>query len=383
MQVSKLFQDLFASEKVGGLLLVFCATISLVITNTAWGEGYAHFWHTDIGGRPIEFWINDGLMSVFFLLIGLELERELYVGELSQGKQALLPGLAAVGGMVVPAGIYVLFNHGTPTASGAGIPMATDIAFAIGVLALLGDRVPVALKVFLTALAVMDDRGAILTIAIFYSSGIQWLYLGGALGLFGAMVILNRLKVHRLWPYLLIGPVMWYLMLLSGVHATIAGVLLAFAIPFGNGDENSPSYGLQHFLHRPVAFGIMPLFALANTCIVLGAGWIPGLLLPDSLGIFFGLVIGKPLGIAMFAGAAVALGWCSLPEETRFSQLIGVGFLAGIGFTMSIFITLLAFDDPAVVVNAKTAILVSSLVAALVGAFLIRRTLNDPPDALP
>ncbi len=382
MQVSKLFQDLFSSEKVGGLLLVFCATISLVITNTVWGEGYAHFWHADIGGRPLEFWINDGLMSIFFLLIGLELERELYVGELSQGKQALLPGLAAIGGMLVPAGIYALFNHGTPTASGAGIPMATDIAFAIGVLALLGDRVPVALKVFLTALAVMDDLGAILTIAIFYSNGIQWLYLGGALGLFGAMVVLNRLKVHRLWPFLLIGPVMWYLMLLSGVHATIAGVLLAFAIPFGNGDENSPSYGLQHSLHRPVAFGIMPLFALANTCIVLGAGWVPGLLLPDSLGIFFGLVIGKPLGIALFAGGAIALGWCSLPEETRFSQLIGVGVLAGIGFTMSIFITLLAFDDPAIVVNAKTAILVSSLVAALVGAFLIRRTLNDPPDAL-
>ena len=380
MQVSKLFQDLFSSEKVGGLLLVFCAMISLVITNTAWGEGYAHFWHADIGGRPLEFWINDGLMSIFFLLIGLELERELYVGELSQGKQALLPGLAAVGGMLVPAGIYALFNHGTPTASGAGIPMATDIAFAIGVLALLGDRVPVALKVFLTALAVMDDLGAILTIAIFYSSGIHWLYLGGALALFGSMVVLNRLKVHRLWPYLLIGPVMWYCMLLSGVHATIAGVLLAFAIPFGNGDESSPSYGLQHFLHRPVAFGIMPLFALANTCIVLGAGWVPGLLLPDSLGIFFGLVIGKPLGIALFSGMAIALGWCTLPEGTRFSQLIGVGFLAGIGFTMSIFITLLAFDDPSIVVNAKTAILVSSLVAAVTGAFLIRRALSGPTD---
>ncbi len=376
MQVTKLFQDLFSSEKVGGLLLVLCSAVSLVITNTAWGEGYAHFWHADIGGRPLEFWINDGLMTIFFLLVGLELEREIYIGELSQGKQALLPALAAAGGMLVPAGIYALFNHGTPTAGGAGIPMATDIAFAIGVLALLGDRVPVALKVFLTALAVMDDLGAILTIAIFYSNGIQWAYLGGALGLFAFMVVLNRLKMHRLWPYLLIGPVMWYCMLQSGVHATIAGVLLAFAIPFGNGDEHSPSYGLQHFLHRPVAFGIMPLFALANTCIVLGAGWLPGLLLPDSLGIFFGLVIGKPLGIALFAGAAIAFGWCALPEGTRFTQLIGVGCLAGIGFTMSIFITLLAFDDPAIVVNAKTAILASSLVAALLGAFWIRRTLG-------
>ncbi len=374
MQLSKLFHDLFSSEKTGGVLLVFCAAVSLVITNTAWGEGYAHFWHADLGGRPLEFWINDGLMTIFFLMIGLELERELYAGELSQGKQALLPALAALGGMLVPAGIYALFNHGTPTASGAGIPMATDIAFAIGVLALLGDRIPVALKVFLTALAVMDDLGAILTIAIFYSNGIQWVYLGGALGLFAFMVALNRMKVHRLWPYLLLGPVMWYCMLQSGVHATISGVLLAFAIPFGNGDEQSPSYHLQHVLHRPVAFGIMPLFALANTCIALAPGWVPGLLLPDSLGIFFGLVLGKPLGIALFTGAAIALGWCALPEGTRFTQIIGVGCLAGIGFTMSIFITLLAFDDPAIVVNAKTAILASSLVAALVGAVWLMRT---------
>lgn len=375
MQLTKLFQDLFNSEKAGGMLLVLCATLSLVITNTPFGEGYAHFWHADVGGRPLEFWINDGLMTIFFLLVGLELERELFAGELSQGKQALLPALAAVGGMLVPAGIYALFNHGTPTASGAGIPMATDIAFAIGVLALLGDRVPIALKVFLTALAVMDDLGAILTIAIFYSNGIQWAFLGAASGLFAFMIVLNRLKVHRPWPYLLIGPVMWYCMLESGVHATIAGVLIAFAIPFGNGDEGSPSYRLQHFLHKPVAFGIMPLFALANTCIVLAPGWIPGLLSPDGLGIFFGLFIGKPLGIALFTGASIALGWCVLPEDTRFTQLIGVGFLAGIGFTMSIFITLLAFNDPAIVVNAKTAILASSLMAAVVGATWIRRTL--------
>lgn len=277
--------------------------------------------------------------------------------------------------MLVPAGIYAFLNYGTPTASGAGIPMATDIAFAIGVLASLGDRVPVALKVFLTALAVMDDLGAILTIAIFYSNGIQWTFLGAASGLFAFLIALNRLKVQRLWPYLLLGPVMWYCMLESGVHATIAGVLLAFAIPFGNGGERSPSYRLQHFLHRPVAYGILPLFALANTCIVLVPGWLPGLLSPDGLGIFFGLVIGKPLGIALFAGASLAMGWCVLPEDTRFSQLIGVGCLAGIGFTMSIFITLLAFDEPAVVVNAKTAILASSLVAAMVGALWIRRTL--------
>lgn len=378
MRATVLFKDLFASERAGGIVLVLCAVISLLLTNLI-GVDYAHLWHVKLGPRPLEFWINDGLMTVFFLLVGLELERELYIGELSEPKHALLPALAALGGMLVPAGIHALFNHGTSSASGAGIPMATDIAFAIGVLALLGDRVPFALKVFLTALAIMDDLGAILTIAIFYSGGLHFGYLGAAAGLFGFMILLNRLKVHLLWPYLLLGPLMWWCMLGSGVHATLTGVLLAFAIPFGSGDEASPSYRLQHRLHRPVAFGVLPLFALANTCIVLAPGWVHGLLSPNALGIISGLVLGKPLGIMLFSGAAIALGWCALPEEVRLGHLLGASMLAGIGFTMSIFIALLAFDDPQLVIQSKTAILIASFMAAILGLLWLKWTLKKNP----
>lgn len=367
MRLTALFKDFFASEKASGVLLVLCTAVSLVLSNSAPGPAYAHLWHVSIGGHPLEFWINDGLMTIFFLMVGLELEREVYIGELSDRRKALLPAIGALGGMLVPAGMHLLFNAGTPTSSGAGIPMATDIAFAIGILSLLGDRVPTALKVFLTALAVIDDLGAIVTIAVFYSSDLSFVDQGLALGVFAVLLVLNRLKVYKLLPYLLLGAVMWFFMLRSGVHATISGVLLAFAIPFGKGDTNSISYRLQHFLHRPVAFGIMPLFALANTCIVLGADAVPSLMSLNSLGIFFGLVLGKPVGITLFAGAAVALGWCVLPTGIRWKQMIGVGCLGGIGFTMSIFVSLLAFDDPHIIEHAKTAILFSSTIAALLG----------------
>lgn len=376
MKVKSLFHDLFSSERAGGMVLILCSVLSLALTNVL-GESYVSIWHAHLGGRPLEFWINDGLMTIFFLLVGLELERELYAGELSRPRNALLPALAALGGMLVPAGIYALFNHGTPEASGAGIPMATDIAFAIGILALLGDRVPFALKVFLTALAIMDDLGAIITIAVFYTDTLHWAYFGGAMGIFAFLLVLNRLRVHQLWPYLVLGPVMWWCMLGSGVHATLTGVLLAFAIPFGNGDERSPSYVLQHRLHIPVAFAVVPLFALANTCITLAPGWVNGLVSPSGLGIICGLVLGKPLGVALFAGASIALGWCVLPEGTRFSHLLGVGLLAGIGFTMSIFIALLALDGEEAVVRAKTAILVASVIAALAGSLWLRRVLPE------
>lgn len=375
MRPTKLFQDLLASERVGGVLLVLCTVVSLVLTNSTAHEAYVGLWHTTLASRPVEFWINDGLMTLFFLMVGLELEREVYIGELSTRAQALLPALAALGGMVVPAGIHLLLNHGTPTAAGAGIPMATDIAFAIGILSLLGDRVPPALKVFLTALAVIDDLGAILIIAFFYSSGLAWGYLAGALGVFALLLVLNRLKVHVLPPYLLLGAVMWWLMLRSGVHATLAGVLLAFAIPFGDGSEGSISYRLQHFLHRPVAFGVLPLFALANTCVLLAPGWTESLLSMNSLGILSGLVVGKPLGIGLFAAAAVGLGWCALPGGVRWKHLLGTGFLGGIGFTMSIFITLLAFDHPETVVHAKTAILIASCTAAVIGMLVLQAVL--------
>ncbi len=364
--------DLLANERTAGLLLVICTVISLLLTNSAIGAAYAGLWHAPLAGATVEYWINDGLMAVFFLMVGLELEREVYIGELSDRKQALLPAIAALGGMLVPAGIHLLFNHGTPTASGAGIPMATDIAFAIGILSLLGNRVPLALKVFLTALAVIDDLGAIFTIAIFYSSGIQGAYLAGALAIFAVLLLLNRLKVHVLAPYLVLGVVMWWLMLHSGVHATITGVLVAFAIPFGDGSSSSISWKLQHVLHKPVSFVILPLFALANTCIALGPDWYGHLLSPNSYGIFLGLVLGKPVGIGLFCAIAVWLGICALPTGIRWVQLLGAGILGGIGFTMSIFIALLAFNDAEHILTSKTTILLSSLVAAIIGFTWLR-----------
>lgn len=372
MRLTKLFNDFFNSEKAGGFVLIGCTVISLLLANSNVGESYVAFWHTHIGSYSLEYWINDGLMVIFFLLIGLELEREIYKGELSNLKTALLPVIGAAGGMLVPAGIYLLLNYGTVGQPGAGIPMATDIAFAIGMLSLMGNRVPPGLKIFLTALAVIDDLGAILVIAFFYSKGVVLLNLVIALGIFAGLLVLNRLKVHKLWAYLVPGVAMWYFMLHSGVHPTITGVLLAFAIPFGSGGEKTISYKLQHFLHRPVSFFILPIFALANTGIVIEAGWADELFSSSSLGIFFGLVAGKPLGILLFCVIAVTIGWCTLPAGVDWKQIGAVGLLAGIGFTMAIFITLLAFGDaPHFITNAKIAILIASTVAAILGLLML------------
>lgn len=308
-------------------------------------------------------------------MIGLELEREVYNGELSSFKNALLPVLAALGGMLVPAAIHFVFNNGLPTQAGAGIPMATDIAFAIGVLSLLGNRVPVSLKIFLTALAVIDDLGAIFTIAIFYSQGIDWQNLMFSLLIFAGLLIMNRLKIRNVFLYLVPGVFMWYFMSLSGVHPSISGVLLAFAIPFSNGDEKSTSYVLQHKLHKPVAFIILPLFAFANTAIHIEANVLNGFINSNSLGIFFGLVIGKFLGISLFTYFSVKLSICKLPPDINMKQIISVGFLGGIGFTMSVFITLLAFSDQTIIDNSKLTILISSVVAAIIGVFLLKLTL--------
>jgi NhaA family Na+:H+ antiporter len=312
-------------------------------------------------------------MVFFFLLIGLEIERELYIGELSDLKNATLPVFAAIGGMAMPALIHFLFNQGTVTQAGVGIPMATDIAFALGTLAILGSRVPASLKVFVAALAIIDDLGAIVIIALFYVSDFSLLYLMLALGIFAGLLVLNRLRVHRLPFYLIPGIIMWYFMLKSGVHATLAGVLLAFAIPFANGDEKSPSYKLQHFLHRPVAFIILPLFALANTSIALTGNWIDGLATSNSLGIFAGLLIGKPLGITLFSFLAIKIGLSGLPNTASWKHIIGAGFLGGIGFTMSIFITLLAFDNREIIQSSKITILLSSILAGTVGFLILRR----------
>ncbi len=380
MKLTQLFKDFFESEKLGGLVLIVCTLVSLLLANSSFGESYHHFWLTEFSGHSIEHWINDGLMTIFFLLIGLELEREIYQGELSNIKDALLPIFAAIGGMFIPAALFLFFNFGTETQSGAGIPMATDIAFALGILSLLGNRVPISLKIFLTALAVIDDLGAILIIAIFYTKTLLWSNLFIALGMFVFLFVLGKyFKVKNLFPYLIGGVIMWYFMLNSGVHATITGVLLAFAIPFGNGGEKSTSYILQHFLHKPVAFIILPIFALANTAIVM-SGDISQILTENySLGIAIGLIIGKPLGIFLITFIAVKVGLCKLPSDLNWKSVLGVGFLGGIGFTMSIFITLLAFDNETVINNAKFIILLSSLVAGVLGFVFLKATLKDSP----
>ena len=376
MKITNLFKDFFESEKAGGFILITCTLLSLFLANSIWSENYLHIWHYHLGNHPIEYWINDGLMTIFFLLIGLELEREIYAGELSNIKNALLPISGALGGMLLPAGLFLLLNFGTNTQSGAGIPMATDIAFALGILSLLGNKVPTSLKIFLTALAVIDDLGAIMIIAIFYTGDLNWINLIIALSIFGGLLILNRLKVHNLIPYLIGGLFMWYFMLNSGVHATITGVLLAFAIPFSAGCEKSPSIILQHFLHKPVAYFILPVFALANTAIIINSDWHFALTNNYTLGIALGLIVGKPIGIALFSYLAVKLKVCNLPEDINWKAIIGVGFLGGIGFTMSIFITLLAFSDGKHIDNSKIMILVSSLIAGILGLLFLKSVLK-------
>lgn len=370
-KLSSSFKAFVESERSSGIVLIVCTIVSLIIANSVYGEGYLRVWQIYAGGLSLEHWINDALMAMFFLLIGLELERELYNGELSNFKNALLPIFAATGGVALPALIHFFFNAGTPTQAGVGIPMATDIAFALGALALLGSRVPASLKVFVVAFAVIDDLFAIVIIAVFYTAELSVLYLGGALAVWVLLVVCNRFfKVISLIPYLLGGVLMWYLMLRSGVHATIAGVLLAFSIPFSakEDDAESPSHKLEHLLHKPVAFVILPTFALANTGVVIGAGWAQDLTTANSLGIIGGLVLGKPVGILLLSFIAVTIGICRLPLDLNWRHVCGAGLLGGIGFTMSIFITNLAFTGNAAAINAsKMAILFASLTAGTVG----------------
>jgi NhaA family Na+:H+ antiporter len=377
--LTNLFMDFFESEQASGIILILCTVTAIVIANSFFGHAYSGFWHAtisyEIGGialiGTVEHWVNDGLMAIFFLMIGLEIERELYIGELSDLKNATLPIVAAIGGMATPALIHFLLNRGSATQAGIGIPMATDIAFALGVLALLGNKIPPALKIFLAALAIIDDLGAIAIIALFYAGDLSFPYLWSALGIFTGLLILNRLKVQRLPLYLIPGCVMWYFMLKSGIHPTITGVLLAFAIPFGNGDEESPSYRLQHFLHRPVAFIIIPLFALANAGITFTENWFEGMMTANSIGVFAGLLVGKPLGITLFSFLAVKAGVSQLPGELSWRHILGAGFLGGIGFTMSIFIDLLAFVNPELVEYSKISILLGSTVAGIVGYMIL------------
>ena len=374
--LSNTFNKFFDSEKSSGNLLIICTVLAIVLTNSPIGADYLSFWQKNVGGLSLEHWINDALMAIFFLLIGLELQRELYIGELSNFNNAILPIVAAIGGMAVPALIHFSLNQGSPTQAGIGIPMATDIAFALGVLAILGNRIPASLKVFIVAFAVIDDLGAIVIIAAFYTAHFSVGYLVGALAVWTLLLALNRLfRVMSLFIYILAGALMWFLMLNSGVHATVAGVMLAFAIPFSakEDDQESPSHKLEHFLHKPVAFIILPIFALANTGIAVEADWMQDLTSVNSVGIAAGLIAGKPLGVACLCFVAVASGICRLPSDLKWSHIIGAGILGGIGFTMSIFITNLAFSGNPETINAsKMAILLASLTAGAFGFLWLR-----------
>jgi Na+:H+ antiporter, NhaA family len=380
--LSNSFNAFFDSEKSSGIVLIICTILSLLIANSSMGADYLALWHSYIAGMSLEHWINDGLMAIFFLLIGLELERELYNGELSNFKDALLPIMAAIGGMLAPALIHYSLNANTATQAGIGIPMATDIAFALGVLALLGNRIPNSLKVFLVAFAVMDDLGAAIMIALFYTADLSIWYLLAAIGIWVILIGLNRMRIMSLTPYLIGGAIMWWLTLQSGVHATLAGIALAFAIPFTaiRDDETSPSHKLEHLIHKPVAYLILPIFALANTGIVVGDNWLNDLSSNNSLGIIAGLTLGKPLGVACLCGIAIAVGICKLPEGIKWQHILGAGMLGGIGFTMSIFITNLAFvGNPEAINAAKMSILLASLAAGIIGFTWLRLFTKTKP----
>lgn len=361
-------------DLLGSGLLVAATIAALLLANLLSSDLYASTWQTYLGPLSLEHWINDGLMAVFFLLIGLELERALYAGHLSQPRKALLPIVAALGGMMIPALIHYSLNREASTQAGFGIPMATDIAFALGVLTLLRNHIPPALKIFVIAFAVIDDLGAIIVIATFYTAEIAPGYLLSAIAVWLGLLVLNlSFRVMSLVPYLLGGVIMWILMYRSGVHATLAGVILAFAIPFRSphGDA-SPSAKLEHLLHKPVALFVLPLFALANAGIPIAWEQLD-LASANVIGITAGLVFGKPLGVALFSWVAVRLGLCRLPPTITWTHIVGAGLLGGIGFTMSIFITNLAFaSDASTIISSKIGILIASAIAGLLAAFWLR-----------
>jgi len=372
------FREFLRSGSIGGIILMTCVFVSLFIANSSFGPPFERLLATEIGINTETIhlrystllWINDGLMAVFFLLVGLEIKRELIEGELSTFRKASLPILAALGGVIAPATIYFLLNKGTETAAGWGIPMATDIAFAIAIITMLGKKVPSSLKIFLAALAIVDDLIAILVIAIFYSSDIHYAYLGYAGGIFLFLLALNKAGIKNLAAYLIPGLFIWYFIHHSGVHATIAGVLTAFAIPTTPDAKESPLEKLEHILVNPVNFIVMPLFALSNTNITFEPEMIGGLTTTLGLGIILGLVIGKPLGIFTFSWVAVKLGVGQVPEKASWKHILGLGMLGGIGFTMSVFIALLSFPNAELILaEAKFSILAGSILSGILGYF--------------
>lgn len=374
-------KNFFKWEAVGGVLLALTTVVALLIANSSYGEAYTQFFQLPvvikIGNfgldKPLLLWINDGLMAIFFFLVGLELKREWLEGELSSAKSRVLPGIAALFGMIVPALFYVYFTQDDPARmKGWAIPAATDIAFALGVLSLFGKRIPIGLKIFLVTLAIIDDVGAILIIAIFYTSQLSLLSLGGASILLLVLYVLNRKKVCAIPPYLLFGTLLWVCVLKSGVHATIAGVLLAFFIPLQSSDnQNSPLKRLEHELHPSVAFFILPLFAFANAGVPINMQAFTSF---DtvSLGVISGLLLGKPIGVLLGTFLGVILFKAKLAEGINLRLLLGVAFLCGIGFTMSLFITFLAFDsNMQLAIESRLAILLASAIAACIGTVFI------------
>ena len=369
-----------SSQASGGLILMAAAVLALIVANSPWAETYFRVLASYVGGLSILHWINDALMAVFFLMVGLEIKREVITGHLSTWPQRVLPGIAALGGMIMPAAAYVFLNWGSAeTTKGWAIPAATDIAFALAVVALLGSRVPFSMKVFLTAVAIFDDLGAVAVIAVFYTASINAAALAGAAAVVAILVILNRLGVNRLPPYLILGLGLWYLVLLSGVHATVAGVLVALTTPlaFDKRTGDSPLLRLEYAIHPWVAFLIVPIFGFANAGVSF-EGFTPSTLLqPVTLGIALGLFLGKQLGVFGLTYGAVRLGIATLPDGASFRQLYGVSLLCGIGFTMSLFIGLLAFPDSIVLQDAvKIGVITGSALSAAVGAgvLALRRT---------
>ena len=359
-----------ADSRSVGIILVVCTVLSLVLSNLSSTHiGYIHFWQRETPiflsfihlPENVLLWINDVLMSIFFVLVGMEIRREITIGELASIPKSMMPVLAALGGMVCPAIIFSIFNGHTPYAHGWGIPMATDIAFSLGVLSLLGKRVPIQLKIFLAALAIIDDLGAVVTIAIFYTSQLKLYYLLGAAGVLGFIVFLNKMKVKHVRYYVIPGVLLWYCVFNSGIHATIAAVIMSFIIPL------EKLSGLETKLSFPVNYFIMPLFALANTAIILPAAFGNVFTSSISTGVIFGLFIGKPLGIFLFSFIAIKLRLAVLPSRTTYKQLLGVGMLGGIGFTMSIFTSTLAYSSSSLQVISKVSIIAGSLISSVAG----------------
>ena len=366
------------SQSSAGLVLMGAAVLALVLANSPVGPSYDTILHAYVGPLSIGHWINDALMAVFFLLVGLEIKREMLDGQLSTWPRRVLPGIAAAGGMMVPALVYLALNRG-PTAAGWAIPAATDIAFALGVIALLGTRVPASLRVFLAALAIIDDLGAVVIIALFYTAKLSIPDLAGAVAATGVLIGLNRLGVRRLTPYLLVGAILWILVFRSGIHATLAGVIVALAIPMRctpgrpDGDADSPLHTLEHALHLPVGFIVVPIFGLANAGVPVLTLPAEALVAPVTLGVSLGLLLGKVTGVFGFSMLAVRLGLADMPAHAGKRQLLGVALLCGIGFTMSIFITLLAFPtSPILQAEAKVGVLAGSFVSGLLGYTLLR-----------